>query len=133
MLFLSLLSIVGVVSASTECVWAMGKLACNKNQTRVKNAIVELPFVDLLFPDDKAGMSMVDEEDGIFKVEGCASDFDWLGPLLKNPPEFYFKIRHSCNGDKEEEKTVYPPDMKVFVPLTMDHFMDHPIELDDFY
>ncbi|PIO59213.1 Transthyretin-like family protein, partial [Teladorsagia circumcincta] len=108
MLILSLLSIVGVVTSNTECIWAIGKLVCNKNQTRVLNSVVEvwdkdgprrIKLLDVLDPDDKAGVTVVDDENGIFEVEGCAKDFDWLGPIHLNRPEFFFKIRHKCNSD----------------------------------
>lgn len=140
MLILSLLCIVGVVSASSDCIWAVGKLVCNKDTTRVKNAVVEvydldgpkeIPFIDIIFPDDKAGFTVVEDESGEFKVEGCASDFDWLEPLHLNRPEFYFKIRHTCNSDELKEISVYPPDMQVFAPNTMDYFVENPIVLDD--
>ncbi|VDM85119.1 unnamed protein product [Strongylus vulgaris] len=91
---------------------------------------IQIQVIDAIDPDDKAGLTVVDGEDGMFKVEGCASDVDWLGPIHINRPEFYFKIRHSCNSDKLEEITVFPPTMKVFAPKTMDHFVDHPIVLD---
>ncbi|XGW30275.1 hypothetical protein V3C99_009341 [Haemonchus contortus] len=42
MLILSLLCIIGVVSANTECIWAVGRLLCNKNQTRVLNTVIEV-------------------------------------------------------------------------------------------
>ncbi|KAK6019165.1 hypothetical protein OSTOST_15210 [Ostertagia ostertagi] len=71
MLILSLLCIVGVVTSSTECIWAVGKLVCLKNQTRVLDSVVEvwdkdgpqsIKLIDILDPDDKAGLTMVDDE-----------------------------------------------------------------------
>ncbi|KHJ92717.1 Transthyretin-like family protein [Oesophagostomum dentatum] len=139
MLLLKLLCIAGAVAANSECIWAIGRLVCNKDQKRVLNAVVEvwdkdgpqnIRAIDALDPDDKAGLTVVDSEDGMFKVEGCASDIDWLGPIHINRPEFYFKIRHLCNSDVLEEVTVFPPAMKVFAPKTMDYFLDNPIVLD---
>ncbi|RCN52384.1 Transthyretin-like family protein [Ancylostoma caninum] len=139
MLILSLVCIVGVVTANSECIWAVGRLVCNKDQKRVLNSVVEvwdkdgpqsIRAIDAIDPDDKAGLTVVDEENGVFKVEGCAADIDWLGPLHINRPEFYFKIRHTCNSDTLEEITVFPPKMKVFAPNTMDYFLDNPIVLD---
>ncbi|VDO36317.1 unnamed protein product [Haemonchus placei] len=109
MLILSLLCIIGVVTANTECIWAVGRLLCNKNQTRVLNTVIEvwdkdsaiIPLLNFLNPDDKAGFTVVDNENGIFKVEGCAADYDLLGPLLPpNRPDFYFHVRHMCDSDK---------------------------------
>ncbi|KAK6748740.1 hypothetical protein RB195_001392 [Necator americanus] len=163
MLTISMICIVGVVAANSECIWAVGRLICNKDQKRVLNAVVEvwdkdgpqneaglckitlfiifymecciadameIHVIDVIDPDDKAGLTVVDAEDGMFKVEGCAADIDWLGPIHLNRPEFYFKIRHKCNSDEIEEVTVYPPQMKVFAPNTMDYFVENPIVLD---
>ncbi|CAJ0600850.1 unnamed protein product [Cylicocyclus nassatus] len=139
MLIFPLLCIVAAVWANSECIWAIGRLVCNREQKRVLNAVVEvwdkdgpqsIRAIDALDPDDKAGLTVVDAEDGLFKVEGCASDIDWLGPLHINRPEFYFKVRHMCNSERLEEMIVIPPNMKVFAPKTMDYFVDHPIVLD---
>ncbi|KHJ76777.1 Transthyretin-like family protein, partial [Oesophagostomum dentatum] len=92
-----------------------------------KRDLTGIRAIDALDPDDKAGLTVVDSEDGMFKVEGCASDIDWLGPIHINRPEFYFKVRHLCNSDVLEEVTVFPPAMKVFAPKTMDYFLDNPI------
>ncbi|KAL6740627.1 hypothetical protein Aduo_013968 [Ancylostoma duodenale] len=106
MLILSLLCIVGVVTANSECIWAVGRLVCNKDQKRVLNSVVEIRAIDAIDPDDKAGLTVVDEENGVFKVEG-------MRIILRL-----------------EEITVFPPKMKVFAPNTMDHFLDNPIVLD---
>ncbi|XGW30276.1 hypothetical protein V3C99_009341 [Haemonchus contortus] len=138
MLILSLLCIIGVVSANTECIWAVGRLLCNKNQTRVLNTVIEvwdkdsaiIPLLNFLNPDDKAGFTVVDNENGIFKVEGCAADYDLLGPLLPpNRPDFYFHIRHMCDSDKIEEVNIFPPEI-IFAPRTMDYYVNSPIILD---
>lgn len=60
-----------------------------------------------------AGLTVIDNEEGNFRVEGkahvlyekdetsgCASDIDWLGPFHRNRPEFYFKIRHNCKSTR---------------------------------
>lgn len=45
--FIILFSIIFVnINASTECVWATGRILCNKNQTLVVNSIVELFDLD---------------------------------------------------------------------------------------
>lgn len=47
---------------------------------------------DHIDPDDKMGFTIVDRLDGLFNVEGCADDFDWI-PGVKNRPEVSF---HKC-------------------------------------
>ncbi|VDK65532.1 unnamed protein product [Cylicostephanus goldi] len=83
MLIFPLLCILAAVSANSECIWAVGRLVCNKEQKRVLNAVVEvwdkdgpqsIRAVDALDPDDKAGLTVVDAEDGMFKVEGMISE-----------------------------------------------------------
>nr|CDJ89359.1 Clathrin coatomer adaptor and Transthyretin domain containing protein [Haemonchus contortus] len=101
-----------------------------KNQTRVLNTVIEvwdkdsaiIPLLNFLNPDDKAGFTVVDNENGIFKVEGCAADYDLLGPLLPpNRPDFYFHVRHMCDSDKIEEVNIFPPEV-IFAPRTMDYY-----------
>nr|CDJ89358.1 Transthyretin domain containing protein [Haemonchus contortus] len=89
-----------------------------------------IPTLNFLNPDDKAGFTIVDNVNGEFKIEGCAADYDPLGPLLPpNRPDFYFYIRHKCNSDKMEELYVFPS-KSVFAPRTMDFFYKQPIILD---
>uniref|UniRef100_A0AC35GL83 Uncharacterized protein n=1 Tax=Panagrolaimus sp. PS1159 TaxID=55785 RepID=A0AC35GL83_9BILA len=124
--------------ANTECVWATGKVICRKNQTLVLNTIVELFDLDSpqgmnlknpLDPDDKVAFTQVDEEDGIFQIEGCASDQDWI-PGIKNQPEMYFRVFHFCNKPNGEYKYIWPI-FRVFVPATYDKHIEDPIILDD--
>ncbi|VDO36315.1 unnamed protein product [Haemonchus placei] len=80
MLIILLLCIIGVVSANTECIWAIGKLQCRKNQTRVLNTVVEvwdedIPQLNFLNRDDKAGFTVVTNVDGEFKIEGTVLCF----------------------------------------------------------
>ncbi|CAI4227744.1 unnamed protein product [Auanema sp. JU1783] len=126
------------VSSNTECLWAAGRIVCNRDQALVKDTVIEIwdkdgpekiGAVDILDPDDMAGLSVVDNEDGLFRVEGCASDIDWLGPFHRNRPEFYLKIRHRCLSPDFTEMTVKPP-VNTYAPVTMDYFIDHPIVLD---
>ncbi|PIO63627.1 coatomer gamma subunit appendage domain protein [Teladorsagia circumcincta] len=97
MLIISLLCIVGLVASNTECILAVGKLICNRNQTRVLGAVVEIwekdgprhiKFLDNLLPDQKAGSTVVVNTDGFFKAAGTASssvgcgwDYDWVGAV----------------------------------------------------
>ena len=60
-------------------------------------------------PDDKVGFSLVEDKLGIFNVEGCASDVDWLPGIHKNGPEFYIRVHHYCNTPSGEFKTVNNP------------------------
>uniref|UniRef100_A0A915DT99 Transthyretin-like family protein n=1 Tax=Ditylenchus dipsaci TaxID=166011 RepID=A0A915DT99_9BILA len=71
---------------------------------------------------------MVEDESGVFMVEGCASDQDWI-PGVRNRPEFYIKVLHYCNSDVGEHKTVLPI-FRVYTPATYDYHIEHPIELD---
>ncbi|KAI6171534.1 hypothetical protein M3Y97_01027100 [Aphelenchoides bicaudatus] len=140
LVFCVLLSVLEIVSAKTECVWATGILECRKNQTRVLGAIVEIydldspetgPLKNPLDPDDKVGVSVVDSKSGLWNVEGCASDQDWF-PGLHNKPEFYIKIQHKCNRPSGETKRIFPV-FRVYTPETYDHHINRPIVLDDDY
>uniref|UniRef100_A0A7E4UQQ2 Transthyretin-like family protein n=1 Tax=Panagrellus redivivus TaxID=6233 RepID=A0A7E4UQQ2_PANRE len=135
---LTIFVITTTVTASTECVWATGKIACLKNQTLVVGATVELFDLDSpqnsriknpLDPDDKVAFTTVEDSDGIFSIEGCASDVDWI-PGIKNLPEMYFRVFHYCNKPQGEYKTVLPI-WRVFVPKTYDKHINDPIILDD--
>ncbi|KAK6026854.1 hypothetical protein OSTOST_07164 [Ostertagia ostertagi] len=81
-------------------------------------------------PDQKAGSTIVGNKEGIFEAAGCGWDYDWVGPIHLNRPEFYLYIKHLCNSDYVEAIEMYPPDMKVFTPKVMDYFYDNPIVLD---
>ncbi|CAB3406335.1 unnamed protein product [Caenorhabditis bovis] len=132
--------IVEMTLANTECAWFVGRLVCSKPEN-LENTIVEIwdldrplnflkmnPFDD----DDLAGKEVLTKEQvetGIFEVSGCASDLDIFGALFFNKPEFYLKIRHSCRG-RPEVKIVYPPNMKIFVPMSNDYYTNNPIYLD---
>ncbi|VDD86240.1 unnamed protein product [Enterobius vermicularis] len=137
--FLLLLTLpISVVFSSTECVWATGKLVCKKNPKGVLNATVTLfdldgpakgkQIYDHIDPDDKMGFTIVDRLDGLFNVEGCADDFDWI-PGVKNRPEIYIRVHHYCNTPHGEYLKVMPT-FRVFVPQTYDYHMEHPIVLD---
>lgn len=121
--------------ADSRCVWATGKLVCNKNQSLVIDTTVSLFDRDgvglfgQLDPDDKMAFTNVANIDGIFSVEGCASDTDIVPGVLSNIPEPYLRIHHRCNHDDGDELTL--PSFKVFVPNTFDYYMNHPIVLDD--
>lgn len=80
-------------------------------------------------PDDKVAFTTVEDKDGIFRLEGCASDVDWI-PGIKNKPELYFRVYHFCNKPSGEYKYVKPL-FKVFVPQTYDRHIEDPIILDD--
>ncbi|KAE9556242.1 hypothetical protein FO519_000581 [Halicephalobus sp. NKZ332] len=125
-------------NASTECVWATGRIVCEKNQTLVVNSIVELYDLDSpqnskiknpIDPDDKVAFTHVENIDGIFRLEGCASDVDWI-PGIKNRPELYFRVFHYCNNPEGEYKYVWPV-FQVFVPDTYDKHINDPIVLDN--
>lgn len=127
-----------VVYGNTECVWATGKVICNKNQTLVLGTVVELfdmdgpskgrVLYDHIDPDDKMGFTTVDNVEGYFNVEGCADDFDWL-IAVKNRPEIYIRVHHYCNSPKGEFLKILPT-FRVFVPQTYDYHIRFPIELD---
>uniref|UniRef100_A0A0N4ZHY4 Transthyretin-like family protein n=1 Tax=Parastrongyloides trichosuri TaxID=131310 RepID=A0A0N4ZHY4_PARTI len=125
---------VGICTATQECVWATGKLLCRHNQTLVLGSVVELwdedsmGILKLVDPDDKIAFTIINSEDGIFEVSGCASDQDWL-PGVKNRPEMFLKVLHNCNLDKKE-LLVIKPTFNVFVPRTYDYHIQHPIILD---
>ncbi|EFP04743.1 CRE-TTR-54 protein [Caenorhabditis remanei] len=134
-------------SAANNCAWFVGQLQCS-DPSKLENIVVEIwdrdrsfvsfhsrDFIEssIQFPltlfvdDDLAGRTITSADDnGTFKVEGCASDVDFL--FLKNEPEFYLKIRHYCKGSAEVTYA-HPRDMKVFVPETNDYFTRHPIKL----
>lgn len=129
--------IVQKAAADTECAWIVGQVVC-ADETRLENTVVEVwdsdkpanfMRVNTFDKDDLAGRTIIGkEEHGLFKVEGCASDFDWLGPLYQNKPEFYLVIRHQCKG-RPETLTLHPPDMRVYAPQTMDYYLNNPIIL----
>ncbi|CAJ0953640.1 unnamed protein product, partial [Mesorhabditis belari] len=141
---LSLLLFLPLSMANTECIWVIGRVTCTFNQTKVVDTRIEvwdkdgpktprvktdviLRLIDRVDPDDKAGVTIVEDETGLFKVEGCASDQDWL--FRKNQPEFYLKIFHRCTPNGEEKCYDILPPVKVFVPNTYDKYMNDPIEL----
>uniref|UniRef100_A0A1I7YDW4 Transthyretin-like family protein n=1 Tax=Steinernema glaseri TaxID=37863 RepID=A0A1I7YDW4_9BILA len=126
-----------IIEAKTECVWATGRVMCQKDQSLVVDSLVELfdadgpqniHVLDILDKDDKIGFSFVAKEDGLFDVEGCADDFDWF-PGFKNLPEIYIRVFHRCNNPNGEYKYIYPT-FRVFVPKTYDYHIEHPILLD---
>ncbi|MFH4976200.1 hypothetical protein AB6A40_002909 [Gnathostoma spinigerum] len=82
----------------------------------------------LIDPDDKMGFTVVENEDGIFNVEGCGSDFDWI-PGLKNSPEVYIGVHHFCKSPSGSFLKVLPP-FRHFVPSTYHYHITSPIELD---
>ncbi|KAH7725423.1 Protein TTR-53 [Aphelenchoides avenae] len=138
LLAVAILSFAITASANTECVWATGRVLCNRNQTKVVGAVVELYDLDSpqnsniknpIDPDDKVGFSLVEDKTGLWTVEGCASDQDWL-PGLTNKPEIYIRVFHYCNSDAGEFKTIMPT-FKVFTPKTYDYHIENPIILDD--
>ncbi|KAL3074108.1 hypothetical protein niasHT_033316 [Heterodera trifolii] len=121
--------------ANTECVWATGLVKCNKNQTKVLGAVVELwdldspqntDFQNPLDSDDKATFTEVDDPTGLWKLDGCASDHDWFSI---NRPEFYLRVYHQCNTDNGEWLSVWPI-FRVYTPRTYDWHIEHPIVLD---
>ncbi|EGT37904.1 hypothetical protein CAEBREN_04301 [Caenorhabditis brenneri] len=122
-----------LVETANNCAWFVGQLQCS-DSTKLENVVVEIWDKDrsffpitLFVDDDLAGRTITSADDnGTFKVEGCASDVDFL--FLKNEPEFYLKIRHYCKG-KAEVTYAHPRNMKVFVPETNDYFTKHPIIL----
>ncbi|CAD5226895.1 unnamed protein product [Bursaphelenchus xylophilus] len=135
-----LLYLLDFTSASTECLWATGIIECRKNQTRVEGAVVEVfdldspeasSIVNPLDPDDKVGFSYVDNTQGLWNVEGCAADQDWL-PGIPNRPEFYIRIFHKCNRPEGEFKRILPV-FRVYTPETYDFHIQHPIVLDQDY
>ncbi|KAI6206984.1 hypothetical protein M3Y94_00977700 [Aphelenchoides besseyi] len=124
--------------ATTECIWATGVLECRKNQTRVIGSVVQIydldspinsPFKNPLDHDDLAGISIVDSETGLWNVEGCASDQDYL--FYKNRPEFYITVKHNCNGKPQTLQV--PGVFRVYVPETYAKHINEPIVLDDNY
>lgn len=147
------LSLVAAANANTECVWATGRVLCNRNQTKVLGSVVEIYDLDsppnvsgLCFsecthasfqsniknpidPDDKVGFALVEDPTGLWTVEGCASDQDWI-PGLPNKPELYIRVFHYCNSDSGQFKTILPT-FRVFTPKTYDYHIDNPIILDD--
>uniref|UniRef100_A0A914W1D9 Uncharacterized protein n=1 Tax=Plectus sambesii TaxID=2011161 RepID=A0A914W1D9_9BILA len=106
--------------AGEKCVWARGKVLCERNATKQLNAEVRLLDKDgdwvfqTIDPDDSMGVTFANE-DGSFTVEGCGYDRDWL-PFVTNDPEPYIQIRHNCNTDDGE--TLILPGFKTFVPDT---------------
>lgn len=133
-----LFSIIPSSNANTECVWATGRVLCNKNQTKVIGTIVELWDLDSpqnsritnpVDPDDKAAFTVVDDENGLWKLEGCASDHDWL-PGVLNKPEFYLRLHHYCNNNFSGEFMTIFPVFRVYTPQTYDYHIEHPIVLD---
>uniref|UniRef100_A0AC35U501 Transthyretin-like family protein n=1 Tax=Rhabditophanes sp. KR3021 TaxID=114890 RepID=A0AC35U501_9BILA len=134
-IILFLACVVGLAITSQECVWATGKIVCKHNQTRVIGSVVELwdedavgplQFID---PDDKIAFEQISDEDGVFKIAGCASDTDWI-PGLKNKPDMYLRVLHNCNSDIGRDMIIIKPPFKVFVPKTYDYHISHPIYLD---
>ncbi len=122
--------------ADSHCVWATGKLICEKDQSLVINATVTLfdrdgglGVLGQIDPDDKMGFTHVAAIDGLFSVEGCASDSDIVPGLFSNIPEPYISVHHQCNRAEGEDLVL--ASFKVFVPNTYDHYMKHPIVLDD--
>uniref|UniRef100_A0A8R1HY08 Uncharacterized protein n=1 Tax=Caenorhabditis japonica TaxID=281687 RepID=A0A8R1HY08_CAEJA len=130
---LLVLSTTSFCSAANNCAWFVGQLQCS-NPAKLDNVVIEIWDKDrsffpitLFVDDDLAGRTITSSEDhGTFKVEGCASDVDFL--VFKNEPEFYLKIRHYCKG-KQEVTYAYPNNPKVFVPETNDYFTKNPIVL----
>lgn len=87
-----------------------------------------MKFKNPFDPDDKAGLTIVEKDDGLFEVQGCASDNDWF-PGIPNQPEFYIKIHHTCKTDVGEFKVVEST-FQVFAPYTYDYYINNPIDLD---
>ncbi|CAJ0579659.1 unnamed protein product, partial [Mesorhabditis spiculigera] len=142
--FLLAAALFSAVSANTECIWVVGRVTCAMDQAKVIDTRVEvwdkdgpkssrvnvdpiMKLIDGVDPDDKAGVTLVEDESGTFKVEGCASDQDWL--FHKNQPEFYLRVYHRCTPSGQERSVDILPPVKVFVPNTYDKYMNNPIEL----
>jgi hypothetical protein len=89
---------------------------------------LQISFLDGVDPDDKMGFTFITNQDGLFEVEGCADDFDWL-PGVPNRPDPYLRIHHFCNSPNGQSMDLLPP-FKVFVPKTYDYYIQHPIVLD---
>uniref|UniRef100_A0A5S6Q339 Transthyretin-like family protein n=1 Tax=Trichuris muris TaxID=70415 RepID=A0A5S6Q339_TRIMR len=104
--FLCLCWWIGFIECAQKCVEAKGKLYCRSNPLSVSNAEVRLydkdgtGILQALDPDDLMGVA-VPEEDGSFKIHGCADDADWI-PSIPNVPDPYLQIRHSCKSYKDE-------------------------------
>uniref|UniRef100_A0A914LES2 Uncharacterized protein n=1 Tax=Meloidogyne incognita TaxID=6306 RepID=A0A914LES2_MELIC len=107
--------------SNTECVQVIGRLLCKNGQRLVIDSDVELweldsPlnalnqtylirmmrqknnfFLNLNLKEFKVTRAKVNDEDGIFNLDGCGQDHDWL-PGVINRPEFYLRVRHRCNN-----------------------------------
>ncbi|CAJ0931400.1 unnamed protein product, partial [Mesorhabditis belari] len=109
------------VLGAHECVWITGQVNCQHDPS--KNLNVEIRVYDrdstffllkLMDPDDLMGVTF-SSENGLFSLDGCGDDFDWV-PGFKNKPEPYIQIRHYCN--KAEGETITLPEFSTFVPNT---------------
>ena len=70
-------------------------------------------FLDGLDRDDLMGIGYPDE-DGQFRVDGCAGDFDWF--FTNNDPDPYIVMFHKCGlTDRKEVKIM---EFRTFVPDT---------------
>ena len=108
--------------AGHACVWVVGQVKCEKDETKSTNVEIRaldrdsvwpFSFVD---PDDLMGVTFSNEE-GRFQLDGCADDQNWL-PGVDNIPEPYIKIRHYCNSERGE--TIELPEFTTFAPNTYD-------------
>ncbi|CAJ0579609.1 unnamed protein product, partial [Mesorhabditis spiculigera] len=118
-----LLALAGAASAAHECVWVTGKVICEHDPSKELNVEVRVYDRDSTFfltkfidPDDMMGVTFTSES-GLFQLDGCGDDFDWL-PGLKNRPEPYVQIRHYCNS--AEGETITLPEFTTFVPDTFE-------------
>ncbi|CAJ0580176.1 unnamed protein product, partial [Mesorhabditis spiculigera] len=98
------------VFGNQECVLVTGKVGCLNDAGAAAGVKVELWDSDALweadvfinrfgFKDDDLMRETLTNEDGKFKLYGCASDTDVLPGLFgKNKPDPYLKIHHNCSG-----------------------------------
>ncbi|CAK5088729.1 unnamed protein product [Meloidogyne enterolobii] len=149
--FFLIILLIPPIYSNTECVQVIGRLLCKNGQKLVIGSDVEL--LELDSPLNVTWVK-VNNEDGIFNIDGCGQDRDWL-PWAINRPEFYLRVRHRCNtmnntlveekfklAAEQETKIVLPvfrkPQMPSFnINGTMenstifDWHLQHPIELSE--
>ncbi|VDD86239.1 unnamed protein product [Enterobius vermicularis] len=109
-----------VIFAGHKCVWVHGFVKCQKDPEKQLNVEVRvydrdgISVAQVVDPDDLMGVTFTDE-DGMFQLDGCGDDFDWV-PGIPNDPEPYVQILHYCNSEKGDIITL--PEFRVFVPQT---------------
>nr|CAD2128468.1 unnamed protein product [Meloidogyne enterolobii] len=101
--FFLIILLIPPIYSNTECVQVIGRLLCKNGQKLVIGSDVELWELDSPL---NVTWVKVNNEDGIFNLDGCGQDHDWL-PWAINRPEFYLRVRHRCNNRRNSTYNIF--------------------------